>query len=360
MQLPDERVVQSKVLIVKVGAIGDVVMAIPAALAAHEASDDVQVTWLCGTAVEPLLRFAGVADELVVVDERQLWSANRLARIRAVISVWRRLAGRRFDLVAIGHPDSRYRLLTLLTRARTTRSWDRRGRRPWPLWGRYHGDENVRLVLGGDEATLLRRPYPAIRFPFDGRLADELGNVSSGRVVLVPGSAKNPLRDDALRRWPLEHYVELAQRLVADGRQVVLAGSPDDAWTREAFSGVEVSDAIGRTSLVELCALMQHSDLVITHDGGPLHLALLAKTRLIALFGPTSPHEKVPEREGVVVLWGGANLACRPCYDGNEYADCPLNVCLRDVSVERVHEEADRLIQASAVTRGGSWVRRAG
>lgn len=351
---------QAEVLIVKVGAIGDVVMAIPAAVAARELSDEVRVTWLCGTTVEPLLRFAGVADELVAVDERALWSASRIARIRAVLSIWRRLAGRRFDLVAIGHPDHRYRLLTVLVRARTTRSWDRGGKRPWPLWGRYHGDENVRLILGGDAATLPRRPYPTLRFPFHGRLADDLGNASNGRVVLVPGSAKNPLRDDGLRRWPLEHYVELARRLVAEGRQVVLAGSPDDAWTQEAFSGLDVADAIGRTSLVELCGLMQHSDLVVTHDGGPLHLALLAGTRLIALFGPTSPHEKVPEREGVTVLWGGAHLACRPCYDGNDYADCPLNVCLREVSVERVHEEADRLIQTSTATLGSDPVRRAG
>jgi heptosyltransferase II len=350
----------SEVLIVKVGAIGDVVMAIPAAVTARETGDDVRVTWLCGTTVEPLLRFTGVADELVVVDERALWAGSRLARIRAVLSVWRRLAGRRFDLVAIGHPDPRYRLLTLFVRARTTRSWTRRGRRPWPLPGRYHGDENVRLVTGGDAATLPRRPYPTLRFPFHGRLADELGNASNGRVVLVPGSARNPLRDDGLRRWPLEHYVELARRLVAEGRQVVLAGSPDDAWTREAFSDVDVADAIGRTSLVELCGLMQHSDLVITHDGGPLHLALLSGARLIALFGPTSPHEKVPEREGVVVLWGGADLACRPCYDGNDYAGCPLNVCLREVSVERVHEEADGLIQGSAATLDGGRVQRAG
>jgi heptosyltransferase-2 len=350
---------QTEVLIVKIGAIGDVVMGIPAADAAHETGDDVRVTWVCGTTVEPLLRFMGVADELVVVDERALWSASRLARIRAVLSVWRRLAGRRFDLVAIGHPDPRYRMLTMFVRARTTRSWNRRGGRPWPIWGRYHGDENVRLVLGGDAATLPRRPFPDFRFPFDGSLAEELGGAPGGRVVLVPGSAKNPIRDDALRRWPLEHYVELAQRLVAEGRQVVLAGSADDAWTREAFSGAGVADAIGQTSLVELCGLMQHSDLVITHDGGPLHLALLAGTRLIALFGPTSPHEKVPEREGVVVLWGGADLACRPCYDGNDYANCPLNVCLHEVSAERVHEEADRLLQASATMVGGDRDRRA-
>jgi heptosyltransferase-2 len=347
---PGERVsVRTKVLIVKIGAIGDVVMGIPAATAARELDEEVRVTWLLGTAAEPLLRFTGVADELVVVDEQALWSASRLARIRAVVSVWRRLAGRRFDLVAIGHPDPRYRLLTLFTRGRTTRSWSRRGRRAWPLWGRYHGDENVRLVLGGDEATRPRRAYPALQFPFHGPLADELGTAPGGRVVLVPGSARNALRDDALRRWPLDSYAELAQRLVAEGR-----------WTRDAFSGLDVADAIGSTSLVELCGLMQHSDLVITHDGGPLHLAVLAGARLIALFGPTTPHEKVPEREGVVALWGGADLACRPCYDGNDYADCPLNVCIRELTVERVHDEAERLLRAPAATSGGNPVQRVG
>jgi heptosyltransferase-2 len=337
---------RTEVLIVKIGAIGDVVMALPMAVAARELDDDVRVTWVCGTAVEPLLRAADVADELMMVDDRALWAGGVRERIRAVSSLWRRLALRRLDLVAIGHPDARYRLLALPVRGRVTRRWDRAQSRAWPIWGRYHGDENVRLILGGDGATRQRRPLPEVRFPLLEELATELGDSHLGRVVLVPGAAKNLIRDDALRRWPIERYAELAQRLVADGRQVVLAGSSSDAWVREAFAGTSVVDLVGRTDLVQLCGVMQRSDLVVTHDSGPMHLALLARVPLVALFGPTVPYEKIIPGDDVAVLWGGDDLACRPCYDGNGYADCPLNVCLRELTVEHVFRQAQRLLEA--------------
>lgn len=337
---------RTEVLIVKIGAIGDVVMALPMAAAARELDDDVRVTWVCGTTVEPLLRAADVADELVVVDDRALWAGGVSERVRALSSLWRRLALRRFDLVALGHPDARYRLLTLPVRGRVTRRWDRAQSRAWPIWGRYHGDENVRLILGGDGATRRRRPLPEVCFPLDGELAAELADSGSGRVVLVPGAAKNLVRDDALRRWPIERYAELAQRLAADGRQVVLAGSRSDAWVREAFTATPVVDLVGRTDLVQLCGVMQRSDLVVTHDSGPMHLALLARVPLVALFGPTIPYEKIVPADDVAVLWGGDDLACRPCYDGNGYADCPLNVCLRELTVEHVFQQAQRLLEA--------------
>jgi heptosyltransferase-2 len=337
---------RTEVLIVKIGAIGDVVMALPMAAAARELSDDVRVTWVCGATVEPLLRAACVADELVVVDDRALWTGGVFTRAGVLLSLWRRLALRKFDLVALGHPDARYRLLTLPVRGRIKRRWNRTQARPWPIWGRYHGDENVRLILGGDGATRRRRPLPAVRFQLEPELAAELAESGSGRIVLVPGAAKNLVRDDALRRWPIERYAELAQRLVAGGRQVVLAGSSSDAWVRDAFTGVPVIDLVGRTDLVQLCGVMQRSDLVVTHDSGPMHLARLARAPLLALFGPTVPYEKIVPGDDIAVLWGGDDLACRPCYDGNGYADCPLNVCLRELTVERVFEQAQRLLEA--------------
>ena len=351
---------RTEVLIVKIGAIGDVVMALPMAAAARELGDRVRVTWVCGATVEPLLRAAGVADELVVVDDRALWSRGVVTRVRVLLSLWRRLALRRFDLVALGHPDARYRFLTLPVRGRNKRRWNRTQTRAWPIWGRYHGDENVRLILGGDGAQRLRRPLPVVRFPLAPELSAELAGSGSDRVVLIPGAAKNLVRDDALRRWPVERYAELAQRLVAADCDVVLAGASSDAWVRDAFRGVPVIDLVGRTDLVQLCGVLQQSDLVITHDSGPMHLALLVRAPLLALFGPTVPYEKIVPGDDVAVLWGGEDLACRPCYDGNGYADCPLNVCLRELTVERVFEQAQRLFEtrsqgkASLVPPGGS------
>jgi heptosyltransferase-2 len=40
------------------------------------------------------------------------------------------------------------------------------------------------------------------------------------------------------------------------------------------------------------------------------------------------------------VLWGGAHLPCRPCYDGREFARCSDNVCISSISPAEVHAAA--------------------
>ena len=158
------------------------------------------------------------------------------------------------------------------------------------------------------------------------------------RVVLVPAGARNLLRDDALRRWPIEHYVALAEQLLETGCEVVLAGGPDDRWasayfgtlaTRARFPGF--TDAIGTLSLTETLGLLDTAMVTVTHDTGPLHLAGITATDIVTIFGPTDPHGRLPQRAGCVAIWGGEGFACRPCYDGRDYAPCPHNGCMEQV-----------------------------
>ena len=116
---------------------------------------------------------------------------------------------------------------------------------------------------------------------------------------------------------------------------------------RPSFAGLPVVDLVGKTDLIELAGAIQACDLLITHDSGPMHLAFLARTPTIALFGPTRPSERLPHDAKVRALWGGTHLACRPCYDGREYAPCPNNVCIQsirpaDVVAEAVNVLAER------------------
>jgi heptosyltransferase-2 len=164
-------------------------------------------------------------------------------------------------------------------------------------------------------------------------------------VALAPGGARNLLREDALRRWPLDRYARLAELLQAEGFQVVLTGAAGDGWVREAFQGSGCLDLIGQTSLGDLVALYARCRLVVTHDSGPLHLAALSGARVLALFGPTNPAEKMPPEGSARALWGGEKLACRPCYDGKNYAPCRRNVCLEGVGVEVVFKNAMEMIR---------------
>ena len=125
-----------------------------------------------------------------------------------------------------------------------------------------------------------------------------------------------------------------------------MTGGAGDEWVRESLGARDVVDWIGRTSLLDLIAVYGHCQLVITHDSGPLHLATLAGAPVLGLFGPTSPHEKVPPSGTVRVLWGGSDLACRPCYDGSSYAACTRNVCLEALDVDAVYQAAQRILEA--------------
>jgi heptosyltransferase-2 len=163
-------------------------------------------------------------------------------------------------------------------------------------------------------------------------------------VALAPGGAKNILRDDALRRWPIGHYVRLAELLLKEGKEVLLTGGPSDDWVRESFKDLKARDLVGRTDLTDLVALYGQCQVVVTHDSGPMHLAALAGTPVVGLFGPTRPDEKVPPDGPIHVLWGGEHLTCRPCYDGKNYADCLNNECMKSIGPERVLQEVQAVL----------------
>jgi heptosyltransferase II len=175
------------------------------------------------------------------------------------------------------------------------------------------------------------------------------------RVALVPGGTKNVLRESALKRWPVDGYVTVARSLAADGCEVILVGDASDAWVRPSFAGVGVTDRIGLMTLPDTALFFTKCDLVISHDTGPMHLARLARTPVLALFGPTMPSQFLPENDRDTVIWGGEHLSCRPCYDGREFADCRDNQCMSSISADVVLTTARTLLaRGGGSTRAGS------
>ncbi len=324
-----------RVLIVRIGAVGDVVMALPLLPALRSAGAS-EVTWLCGQVVAPLLRLAEGVDEIITLDEKALFRGKPIARVREIARVWRRLIGRSFDLIVMAHPDVRYRVLTAPLIGGRRRSLGRKGREGL-IRGRHHSNEYVRLALGSEGPNVPPAALPVIRPELPESFEQIFSRTSQGNVALAPGGARNVLHENALRRWALESYGELASRLVKAGANVILTGDATDGWTLGAFRDLPIQNLIGKTGLTDLLAVYARCDVVVTHDSGPLHLAQLARTPLVALFGPTSPPERVLHLSGGKVFWGGAGLSCRPCYDGRDFAACENNVCLKELEVEPVY-----------------------
>ena len=335
-----------RTLIVKFGAIGDVLMAIPAAHQLHLAGH--QVDWVCGPAVAPLLALYPWIQP-IVADDRALIQGSRAARLGALAALWRILAGRRYDLSATLYYDPRYRLLTLPVRARRKLLLSQTDRGLRLLPGRHHTGEYARILLDLPDQV---RPRPLSPVAPAGLPPSPLPRQAGrSRVVLAPAGARNMLRDDLLRRWPPELYVELAERLLAQSVEIVLIGGPDDGWIRPRFQGLSVTDRIASLSLPETLALLDEADVLVTHDTGPLHLGGVTRVGIVTIFGPTDPRGRLPQRPGALALWGGEGFACRPCYDGRDFAPCLSNDCMRQVTPARVAAEVLKMVADRASGR---------
>jgi heptosyltransferase-2 len=175
------------------------------------------------------------------------------------------------------------------------------------------------------------------------------------RIALVPAGASNMLRQQILRRWPLENYVEIASRLAGRGWEVVLLGGPDDAWVRPHFAGLQVTDCIGTLSLPQVIRVCDSSDAVISHDTGPMHLAGLSTAALVGIYGPTDPAMFLPRRPYAAAIRGGEGFACRPCYDGTDFAPCTFNGCMHQVTPGRVMQELDRILAERQAAQASPW-----
>jgi heptosyltransferase II len=321
-----------RILIVRVAALGDVARASSLLSRIRAERPGAHITWLCSNQSAALVRLFPGVDRIVDLDEHRLFSGKFAVQAVEVARTWLRLAGGRFDLALLGHPDPRYRRLIQPVpahRIRTLAAPSRESRQ-------FIGDEFASLLDG--------HSVPEGQFPV-ADLRPTVVNVSlppdfvhlvqrDNLVLLVPGGAKNSLRDDPLRRWPLPAYVELARRLTQEGMTVALIGGKSDEWVRTPFAELPVVDLIGHLNIAQTLRVMHAASVVVSHDTGPLHLAHLVRARIVALFGPTVPQRVLGNHSSIHVLWGGADLPCRPCYDGRNYAPCTSNLCMQRISVD--------------------------
>ena len=119
-----------------------------------------------------------------------------------------------------------------------------------------------------------------------------------------------------------------------------ISGAKSDDWTCKYFSS-DVNNLVGRTTLEETLSVINDSDIVVTHDSGPLHLSLLVvKKKTISIFGPVLDIARIPQyidKNLSIVLADYNRLPpCSPCYDGKSFASCNNNLCMQEHKPEEV------------------------
>lgn len=300
-----------RVLIVRLGAIGDVANALVVANALRDAHPGCFIGW----AVHPLS--APLVEGHPSIDRVHVWPRGTgVAGFRALR---REIVAEDYDVAIDLQRLQKSSLVARLSGAPRVLGFDRaRAKELSWIWTR------ERIVPGPRREHMVRQ---YMRFP---RLLDlpdapprrSLPSPEAAWVFAEDFAAKHgePLllnlgasRPDKL--WPPSSFRELAADLLAspldglDGPLVLTGGPQDRAAADEVARDLEVHDLVGRTSLPELWALCARSRAMVSADTGPMHLCAAVGTPTVALFGPGDPARTGPFGEGHVVLVAGRPLA---------------------------------------------------
>lgn len=137
--------------------------------------------------------------------------------------------------------------------------------------------------------------------------------------------------------WPSERFVTLGRKLRDEyGASIIIFGSsrPQEKALNAVIArgiGAGCIDLSGRTSLLQLAALLRHCRVLVTNDTGTMHVAAGVGTRVVAIFGPTDPRTTSPLGEGHVVI--RKEVSCSPCLK----RVCPVDHrCMNLIEVEEV------------------------
>ena len=119
------------------------------------------------------------------------------------------------------------------------------------------------------------------------------------------------------KRWPQEHFLELATRVEAMGIQTVWVGAADDQEVNRYLSRHVGTDATGQFSIMQLYLMGKDALFAVTNDSGPMHIIAASGIPVYGFFGPTSAIRSHAMGQASRVFSQG--VACSPCFSGT----CP-------------------------------------
>lgn len=340
----------TNITIVKLGAIGDVIQAAAAVDEYKRFNPDLKINWVVGKSLMPLLHGMEVADHIIPIDDELITKGTWIQKIEALLSAFGQMFSqiKQCDQFFIAHSNWQYCIFAVPLLLRNPVLILGRIQRFYPVLTRFRVSEYFHFFsqasMTGQQGNLALQRIGKNILSTEKSFKFET-NLSKKYVALVPGGSKNMMRDDFLRRWPIESYAELAEQFIAGGYEVVLIGGKGDLWVKPYFSGLQVIDLIGDTSVIDVINIFSKVNLIVSHDTGPLHLATMTATPLVAIFGPTPDSAVVfADRKTLVLLKAAGDIACAPCYDGINYASCKNPICMKSTTVNAVFQKAAVLL----------------
>jgi heptosyltransferase I len=345
----------TRILIVRLGALGDIVHAIPVAAALRRHYPAAEIDWLVSVKHREILDLVPVLDSRIAVDDRSngaagsgLWATVRTLRRRQYEAA--------IDLQGLLKSAVVSRLSGAPRVLGFHRKYCREGAAAMFYTERYdpggegmYAPSETRHVMHINLGllSLLGLPVETPEFPLDvtaSAAAQSMIEAAGGRyAVLNPGAAWPN------KRWPPERLAAVSRLLYERyGLISVILWGPGERPLAEAVVAAAAGAALlsPPTTIADVVALVRHASVMVSGDTGPTHIASAVGTPLVGIYGPTRPERNGPWLPGDQVVSRSAACEC------HHLRQCRRQrMCLLDIEVAEVIAAVDRRLAASEPRR---------
>jgi ADP-heptose:LPS heptosyltransferase len=346
MSTPVDRQAIRSILVIKLRAVGDVILSTIVTGNIRNAFPDARVDYLTEPPSVDIFGGNPSVDEVLVFDSSRMSGLGLIRMVRR----------RRYDLVIDLFCNPRTALVTRLSGARYRVGYRFRQRSyaynilVEPRGGEVHNTQFNLDALEAIGVPVVDRSLHFSYSPEDEAIVRGLPESVAGKNELVVGI--NTGGGWYTKRWGLEKYAELADRLVEEmDARIILLWGPRQREDVEQLQRLMTRPALipPATTLKQLGALLRRCNFIVSNDSGPMHLAAAVGTPVLGVFGPTNPVLQGPYGTQHMVV-RNEGLDCLGC----NLTKCPIgNVCMTDLTVDDVLKAAKILAARNGLLKEG-------
>jgi len=338
-----------KILVIRSGGIGDVLMTTPLIRAIKNKYPDSKIDYLVGNWSKEVLEGNKAINEIISFDDEIIFK-KKLFRIFSLIKKLKK-----YDLCLVLDKSWQWSLFGFFVGSKFRIGFDRdkegfaNNLNILYDGSKYELDYNMEIaesldIKNANKEMLLSLSENDTKFADDFLLNNNLNR--KALIGIAAGGAENPGQKMHAKRWSKEKYITLINKILKEKEDtaVLLFGGENDSDLNghilKSTDKIRVYNLAGKTSIKQAAALIRKCRAFITHDSGTMHIAAVTKIPLIVLFGPTDSKRFAPRNATIIKN----DIDCSPCYDiyGNYNKECKDIKCM-NIAVKDVYERVNKL-----------------
>lgn len=331
------------ILVINFGGIGDEILFLPTLISLKKAYPQAKITLALEPRSKGIKDLTNIIDDLFLIDIK---SKNKYLELLKLIFLARRGSRRdgvkeKFDLAVTAGGNKFMSIILFLTGIKKR-------------YGYNTGKLSEMLLT---KATTLNKNQYACDMYHD--LITPITNIKTAlpeikldkvekepnTILIHPGVSKLSVEMGMIKTIDAKQWAKVIDLLVESGKNVILAGGPDDKDCIETIrktitcsNSENFIDYYGKTkSLIDLAKLIASCEKFVCSDSAPLHIAVAVKTKTYVVFGPTDDKKLIPNSPDVISIKADDNCSLKPCLWEKRQTTCENLVCL-NIQPEKIME----------------------